>query len=445
QTASKVIKEVKESIQAKGIEIPEGTHATRYPEYIEKMRSETDFSELEERVISVEKEVKGIKEMTVWGKQLSKSITGDMLNVGNIEFGSGRYRIGSATVRPNVLYLNQGISVGTATGVGTADQSGFYAGANGMLALMTSTEIHQANMHYHPRILFYLNNSGEATSSIREAYPGILSIPDKLCVGSTRRTDTNHKLLISGGTSQFGDHIYSNGNIFTGNNKYGSYDGLAGVSMTTTGNIHITSNESPSIRFYRSNETEATSSLIEGTESCLSVKDSLNIGDIRSTPPEHTLNVKGTGNVTEAFTAKTINGIPLTTSGNGSKFLGDDGKYHNLQLDNYLPVSGGQLKGKVYMNRHKLHLGNYDGGVSGISYDPDKGVLIESTYQGGGICNIELYTKDNGDIVLNTTNGKALYKDAEIATLNDLSEITTLRNKVAALEQLIEELTAKLS
>ncbi|MCD8164942.1 MAG: hypothetical protein LUE93_01685 [Bacteroides sp.] len=51
ETATTVIKEVKEAIQEKGIEIPEGTHATAYPGYISKMTSQTELEEFKEQVV----------------------------------------------------------------------------------------------------------------------------------------------------------------------------------------------------------------------------------------------------------------------------------------------------------------------------------------------------------------------------------------------------------
>ncbi|MCD8164941.1 MAG: hypothetical protein LUE93_01680 [Bacteroides sp.] len=78
------------------------------------------------------------------------------------------------------------------------------------------------------------------------------------------------------------------------------------------------------------------------------------------------------------------------------------------------------------MNSNKLHLGSYkDGGVSALSVSNERGVLIESANKGAqyeNVANIEIYAKDNGNIILNTTTGKAIYKDNELATVDDLPD-----------------------
>ncbi len=116
----------------------------------------------------------------------------------------------------------------------------------------------------------------------------------------------------------------------------------------------------------------------------------------------------------------------IKTEGDGTKFLADDGDYQTLPFDNYLPLSGGSLSGKIWMNSNKLHLGSYkDGGVSALSVSNERGVLIESANKSAqyeNVANIEIYAKDNGNIIFNTTTGKALYKDTEIATVDDLPD-----------------------
>ncbi|MCD8164940.1 MAG: hypothetical protein LUE93_01675 [Bacteroides sp.] len=51
KTATTVISDVKEAITEKGVEIPEGTHATQYPGYIAQMISQTELEEFKEQVV----------------------------------------------------------------------------------------------------------------------------------------------------------------------------------------------------------------------------------------------------------------------------------------------------------------------------------------------------------------------------------------------------------
>ncbi|MCD8261523.1 MAG: hypothetical protein LUD15_08570, partial [Bacteroides sp.] len=130
-----------------------------------------------------------------------------------------------------------------------------------------------------------------------------------------------------------------------------------------------------------------------------------------------------------------VNGVAIRSSGDGSQFLADDGEYHDLQLDNYLRNSGGSISGKLWMNLHKIHLDAFSAGVSGISYTHTNGVLIESANSvNENSPNIELYAKDDGNILLHTTEGKAIYKDNEIATVNDVSVVN---ERVNSLESII--------
>ncbi|MCD8260981.1 MAG: hypothetical protein LUD15_05385 [Bacteroides sp.] len=86
ETATTVIQEVKEVILSKGVDIPQGTHATEYSGYITQMTSKTDFEELKERVEANEASIEEIKDTTLWGQPLEKSVTGKLDRVGNINF-----------------------------------------------------------------------------------------------------------------------------------------------------------------------------------------------------------------------------------------------------------------------------------------------------------------------------------------------------------------------
>ncbi|MCD8165275.1 MAG: hypothetical protein LUE93_03600 [Bacteroides sp.] len=92
ETATEVIKEVKEAIAGKGVEIPEGTHATAYPGYIAQMSSKTDLQELEERVV-----LKGINESEVRVSapaiELSTSTGGDI----SLETSQGNINLNPTT------------------------------------------------------------------------------------------------------------------------------------------------------------------------------------------------------------------------------------------------------------------------------------------------------------------------------------------------------------
>ncbi len=143
-----------------------------------------------------------------------------------------------------------------------------------------------------------------------------------------------------------------------------------------------------------------------------------------------------TSRITEAYPGL----ISLQTTQSEGVYIGESRR--ESSLNGYrLMVSGDSslkgavnVEGQIWMNSNKIHLGPYTAGVSGLSFVYDRGVVLESaldnsTYEKAS--NIELYARESGNIVLNTTNGKALYKDAEIATVETT---TVLDHRMAALE-----------
>ncbi|MCD8164937.1 MAG: hypothetical protein LUE93_01660 [Bacteroides sp.] len=91
------------------------------------------------------------------------------------------------------------------------------------------------------------------------------------------------------------------------------------------------------------------------------------------------------------------------------------------------------------MNYNKIHFGGTDG-TSGISYINGRGVVLESS-ENETVHNIEFQAKRDGNIILNTTEGKAIYKDTEIATVNDVSVVN---ERVTSLESIIGKLNDEL-
>ncbi|MCD8167352.1 MAG: hypothetical protein LUE93_15325 [Bacteroides sp.] len=368
------------------------------------MRSETDFSELKERVSSVEEEVEEIKEVTVWGQKLSGNVNGDLNNVGQIRFiKDGAYPVGSDQVRPSTVRARSGVRVGNTDFAGDS-RTGVNVLGTGGVTIQVSQE--DTSTSVHPRLLFYVEGATTPTSAIREAYPGTLSIPNKLRVGGTATTDHPGALFIEG-TSYMNSTSYHRKESHFGANKNVYNDGVTGITVDPgSASVIITTSEeethTPKISFFGKSKT-TTSRIQEGFPGLISLE---------------TTKDEGVYIGTNARTVS-LDGYRLMVSGDS---------YLNGALN---------MQGKLWMNSNKIHLGTYLTGVSGISFINGRGILIESANHGSNNDNIELYTKLNGNIILNTTNGKALYKDAEVATADDISalksEITELKQQIAAL------------
>ncbi|MCD8164933.1 MAG: hypothetical protein LUE93_01640 [Bacteroides sp.] len=179
-TAAEVIKEVKEAIIEKGMEIPEGTHAIEYPEYIAQMTSKTDLEELAQRVTQIE-------DSTLWGQPLTKEVNGKLSKVGNIDFSADdTYFIGTDTKRPCVIFARTAIRTGNTNAAGDG-KTGVNIFPNGSIGLQVSEK---DATEASPGVHFYHQGASNPTSTIKEAATGVLSIPGKICIGNTQKKRT---------------------------------------------------------------------------------------------------------------------------------------------------------------------------------------------------------------------------------------------------------------
>ncbi|MCD8164938.1 MAG: hypothetical protein LUE93_01665 [Bacteroides sp.] len=300
ETAAEVIKEVKEAIIEKGVEVPEGMHATRYPELIAQITSETDLSYLEEKIDENKKSIEEIQKTTIWGHTLEDDISGDLEEAGNIHFSQDdSYTVGSDEIRPSVVYARTALRTGFVNAMGDGETG---ARINGDASIAIQTSDKDVQRGYYPRIVFYHGSEETPTSAIRERIPGTLSIPDKLAIGTTQNEEMDYTLKIAEGKSYLGGPTYIHGALYTGDDKTISTDGKAGCTMSSTGFMAITSNEHPYINFYHSNATEATSTLIEGHEGILSIPKKLRIGGTATSEQNNELYVEGGG----YFTGKVV-------------------------------------------------------------------------------------------------------------------------------------------
>ncbi|MCD8166104.1 MAG: hypothetical protein LUE93_08230 [Bacteroides sp.] len=374
------------------------------------MISETAFAELEERVVANESSIEEIKDTTLWGQSLQEDVKGSLKNVGSIDFETDNvYTIGTDDKRPGTIYSRTGIRVGN-TSNSTDGKDGIRLNKDGSIGIQCSDES-VANGLY-PRIALYHGSNPTAITSLYEATPGVLSITNKLRVGDTAKQAQESTLFVEG-NSCFNGTCYHQKALNVGIGKTHYNDGVSGV--TIGGNPFIAllsaedSTEEPRIAFGKG--TEITSRIRQGYPGILSLVTHTNEGVF----------------IREYARQSSLNGYRLMVSGN-SYFTG----IVNAQS-------------KIWMNSNKIHLGPYTTGVSGLSFVCDRGVVLESaldnsTYEKAS--NIELYARESGNIVLNPTNGKALYKDAEIATVETT---TVLDNRMAALEAEILGANAALS
>lgn len=180
-TATTVIHEVKEAIVSKGVDIPEGTHATEYPGYIGQMTANTDFEELKERVEANGASIAAMEDVTLWGQELKGNVTGDLKSVGAIDFKDDNlYSIGTSEKRARIIYARTGVRVGETTNYPDG-KDGIRLNSNGSIGIQCSDEsIAGGN---YPRMNFYHGSDPEVISSMHEATPGVLSIPNKFRVG----------------------------------------------------------------------------------------------------------------------------------------------------------------------------------------------------------------------------------------------------------------------
>ncbi|MCD8260982.1 MAG: hypothetical protein LUD15_05390 [Bacteroides sp.] len=310
-------------------------------------------------------------------------------------------------------------------------QTGVNIFPNGSISLQVSKE-DQADCY--PHLSFYHQGAENPTSSIGETSLGVLSIPNKLAVGLTATDNQEHVLTVVG-TIAVSGASYHDRSIFVGVGKTSIEDGISGAILANGGNLYLTATKgnNPSVYFYRSQSTDLTARIANSSPGIVSVLNQLHIGSsIRESATDYTLYVDGNTYCAGNIRASSVNNVLLTSSGDGTQFLGDDGAYHDLQLNNYLSLAGGIMQGSIWMNYNKIHLGDSPTGSSGISFVSGRGVVIESSTATTEKNNsIELYAKLDGNIILNPTTGKALYKNTEIATVETT---TLLDNRVTALE-----------
>ncbi len=252
ETATTVIKEVKEAIQEKGIEIPEGTHATTYPGYIAKMTSQAELEEFKEQVVlngTNQSEVKvsaPVIELTATegninltpatGQVLYKESeiatmndipdTSDFINQTTNQTLSKTkklYLAGSDYWRLNndgIIYARAYVSSGVGKEENTDGITGVVIGSGGVddpYIGLTAGETTVA------KINFYQNGSSTVSSSIRETSPGTLSIPDKLSVDANLTTNTTDALTVTGTSRLTGNVFIPQSTLYMGSSTDNSY------------------------------------------------------------------------------------------------------------------------------------------------------------------------------------------------------------------------------
>ncbi|MCD8164934.1 MAG: hypothetical protein LUE93_01645 [Bacteroides sp.] len=205
ETATTVIKDVKEAITEKGVEIPQGTHATKYPEYIAQMPSKNDFEEVKAQVEANKEDIASINNRKIWGRELYGDVVGSLDEVGDIRFkADATHNIGIYEIRPNNVNIRNAFVVGDMATSGDG-KTGARLQKNGSLILQTSEK--DTGEEIYPKIFFYNEGSSQPTSSIRERYSGILSIPGKLSVGGINYTHMGCALNVYG-TARIGESAH---------------------------------------------------------------------------------------------------------------------------------------------------------------------------------------------------------------------------------------------
>ncbi|MCD8164945.1 MAG: hypothetical protein LUE93_01700, partial [Bacteroides sp.] len=375
ETATEVIKEVKETITRKGVEIPEGTHATQYPGYIEKMTSQTELEEFKEQVV-----LKGVNESEI---QVSAPVIELNATDGNINLnpttGEAQYKgreIATINDIPDTsdfvtLDANQTIT-GLKTFVNgmrlpaystggyrisingdsyfrhiyfgenkTAWNDGLAGGslADGSLNLTSAEGGAQG-----PRIQFHYNGAATHTAQIVENYTGILSVPQRLAVGTTRTTalpTTATRFYVSG------DSYITGSILISSESKTHATDGLAGTVLSP-GIIELqTGGDNGGFIDFHYGDTAAdyTSRIIESARGSINLvsPNGVRVGVGQSSSVTgYQFYVSGTSHFSNAVSINNgltvnglINGATINSTGDGNSYLSNDGSYKNLS--NTLP------------------------------------------------------------------------------------------------------------
>ncbi|MCC8174580.1 MAG: hypothetical protein LIO65_09560 [Odoribacter sp.] len=242
---------------------------------------------------------------------------------------------------------------------------------------------------HSPQVRFYRDGAtAYPTSTLAETYPGILSIPNKLSVGTSKTTSSNNALSVTG-TSSYTGNLYAQSSIYVGENKTSATDDISGT-VISWGSIELSAG-TPLIDFHYNNSTnDYTSRIIEAYAGVLSIPKKLSIGSVTGTDSEYSLRVTGS----------TL------------------------------------LSGSIQLGQYPLYLSGTTDGVL-LRYTDSTGLVLSNSRP----TNIAISHTGSGNIALTTNTGKATYNDKEIATTDDIS---ALRNEIAELKQQIAELTAKL-
>lgn len=158
---------------------------------------------------------------------------------------------------------------------------------------------------------------------------------------------------------------------------------------------------------------------------------------------------------------------PILSNGDGTKYLADDGTYKSIEMDGYLPTTGGIIKGNLTIAKYEFSTG-YD---PNIFIDRSTGVITFTNYntspEGGeddhtttkiGPFGIILNNKGDQDLLnanggttkLKTINSESLLGEGDINIVSsgiavadtDATESATAQSVAATLNALLASLRA---
>ncbi|MCD8164935.1 MAG: hypothetical protein LUE93_01650 [Bacteroides sp.] len=218
---------------------------------------------------------------------------------------------------------------------------GIHLGATGGLSI-TSDNV--------PYIDFYRENATSPTSRISEIYKGILSVRGKFRVGSNPEEDQEDTLVVDGSGS-FSDTLHASAP--SGNSAVVIKNGATYSSLTNEGDnwdmVRLNTNNQSVYGTGSFNQGKA--SYFEGNPVVLRSSGDvrIQIGDTDETPekvritnegnvgigtqsPAHKLHVNGTSYLNGNVTAPSYNEVPLTSQGDGTTFLANDGTYKSINV-----------------------------------------------------------------------------------------------------------------
>ncbi|MCD8167014.1 MAG: hypothetical protein LUD74_04000 [Tannerellaceae bacterium] len=357
KTATEVIKEVKEAIIEKGVEIPEGTHATQYPGYIAKMTSQTELEEFKEQVV-----LKGINESEVKvsaptielnatedsasglsledgnvnlsGKDLKTSLTGDIL----LETSEGNINLNPITGEAQY----KGVEIAT-----EEDISGI---SNEVTVLEGRVNSIDSRTVQNETDIITLQTGLDTADETISALDGRITTLETFSTDLGERLSTAETRIVT----NIEDIVSNTENI-----------------EVNTGNIQT----------------------LTGKVTTLEEKILSNTGDIET----------NTTNLTD------LTGRVTTAEGNITD-LTDTVNNISSSLQDYLPLSGGTITGQLNMEGESAI--TFNGIDAAIGMNSNNDLTLAATVDDANI------------VVMPGSGGKFLYGFDEIATVNDIPDVS---------------------